>query len=285
VLNYLRASNQGIRLIDELPLAQRLIKAVHKTLMQGVRGADRLPGDFRSTPVWVGGPDATPETARFVPPLPEHIGALIDDWERFVNEPSQLPTLIRCALMHYQFETIHPFLDGNGRIGRLAIGLMLIAERRLSRPLLYLSSYLESHRDEYYGTLQAVRESGALEPYLRFFLGAVRRQANDAVHRAGTLVELRERYLRQVRLERSRIGALIPIMFSSPYFSTRLVESSLGITSQGARNLLSKAQALGWVNQAGSRGRGGLALWSAGEVFRAIEQPYVYAGDGLLQPE
>lgn len=179
VERYLAATRQGIELAASLPVSQRLIRQTHATLMQGVRGAEQ-PGELRRTPVWVGPAGASPDQAPFVPPLPEHLPDLMADWERFVNEPATLPVLVRCALMHYQFETIHPFLDG-GRIGRLLIGLLLLGEGRLSRPLLYLSGHLESHRDEYCAHLQAVRETGDVDGYLLFFLRAVQRQSEDAV--------------------------------------------------------------------------------------------------------
>ncbi|MFT4011699.1 MAG: Fic family protein, partial [Nocardioidaceae bacterium] len=131
---------------------------MHETLLTGVRGEEKLPGQFRTTPVWVGQAGATPGTAIFVPPLPQHLGDLLADWARFVNDDGKaLPALIQAALMHYQFETIHPFLHGNGRIGRLLINLLLMERGRLPLPLLYLSNYFETHRDEYYDRLQAVR--------------------------------------------------------------------------------------------------------------------------------
>ena len=152
----MRATYRGLELIKTLPISQRLVLDVHRVLLTGVRGEDRLPGELRRSPVWVGSPTDSPDTAVFVPPLPEHLGDLLADWERFVKEPGPQPALVRCALMHYQFETIHPFLDGNGRIGRLLIGLLLHQLGRLTTPLLYLSGYLETHRREYYERLQAV---------------------------------------------------------------------------------------------------------------------------------
>lgn len=279
VERYLAATRRGLDLIKDLPISQRLVKEVHETLMEGVRGEDRLPGQFRSTPVWIGAADATPVTARFVPPLPEEIPGLITDWERFVDEPSRLPTLVRAALMHYQFETIHPFLDGNGRIGRLLVGLMLIVEGRLSGPLLYLSGYLETHRDEYYERLQAVREWGEIQEYLQFFFVAVRRQSEDAVDRAGRLVQLRESYYSASRLDRSRVAALIPLIFSTPYVTVRRVQRALGVTSQGARNLLARAEAYGWIRSLGGIGRGGMITWMADDVYTVLESPLAYLGD------
>jgi len=186
--------------------------------------------------VCVGSPTDNPDTAVFVPPPQERLGDLLADWERFVNETSDMPVLIRCALMHYQFETIHPFLDGNGRIGRLLIGLLLHQEGRLTTPLLYLSGYLlERHRREYYERLQAVRERGELQQWLQFFLTAVKRQADDGVDKAPQLVQLREQYLAEAARARSWVGELIGLLFANPFLTVRRVEAALGITNQGAR--------------------------------------------------
>jgi len=157
---YVAATFRGLELIKTLPLTQRLVLDVHRVLLTGVRGQDRLPGELRRSPVWVGSPTDSPDTAVFVPPLPEQLGDLLADWERFSNEPAPMPVLVRYALMHYQFDTIHPFLDGNGRIGRLLIGLLLHQKGRVTTPLLYLSGYLETHRRQYYERLQAVPERG-----------------------------------------------------------------------------------------------------------------------------
>jgi Fic family protein len=206
VQSYVRATYRGLELIKTLPITQRLVLDVHRVLLTGVRGEDRMPGELRRSPVWVGSPTDSPDTALFVPPLPEHLGDLLADWERYVNEPGPQPALVRCALMHYQFETIHPFLDGNGRISRLLIGLLLHQQGRLTTPLLYLSGYLETHRREYYERLQAVRERGEIQQWLQFFLTAVERQAEDGVDRAGQLVRVREEYVTAAARSRSRVG-------------------------------------------------------------------------------
>ncbi len=200
-----------------------------------------------------------------------HSGILLADWERFVNEPCPLPAQVRCALMHYQFETIHPFLDGNGRIGRLLVGLMLHQEGRLTAPLLYLSGYLESHRREYYERLQAVRERGEVQQWLQFFLTAVRRQADDGVERAGRLVRLREQYLAEASMSRARLGELLSLLFSNPFVTVRRVERALGMTNQGARNLIHSAEARGWLRHFAIVGRGGRTFWVAQEIFDVIE--------------
>lgn len=176
--NYLSAIKQGVTLLERLPLTQRFFCALHETLLTGVRGEEKHPGEVRRSPVWIGSPSGRPESAKFIPPHQDHLGELLGDWEKFVNEPTtSMQVLVKCALMHYQFETIHPFLDGNGRIGRLLIGFMLIREGVLPAPILHISGFFETHRDEYYSSLEAVRETGAMEEWVLFFAEAVRVQA------------------------------------------------------------------------------------------------------------
>jgi Fic family protein len=277
VRRYLDATRQAYELARTLPITQRLILQVHATLMTGVRGEEKLPGEFRSSPVWVGRTGATPDTASFVPPLPIHLGELLTDWERFVNEDGrELPALIQAALMHYQFETIHPFLDGNGRIGRLLINLLLLDRKRLPLPLLYLSHYFETHRDEYYARLQAVREEGDIEGWFVFFLRAVRAQANDAVERSRRLIEIREKYHEEAIKERSNLARLVDIIVRNPYLTVKYIESRLELTNQGARNLIRNAEARGWLTSLGANGRGGRELWYAREIYEVMEMPMAY---------
>jgi Fic family protein len=278
VERYIAAARQGFELLGELPISQRLILQLHETLLQGVRGAERLPGELRRTAVWVGSPADNPETAIYVPPLPAEVPSLLADWEQFVNGPVQLPTLIQCALMHYQFETIHPFLDGNGRIGRLLINLMLMEQGRLTTPLLYLSGYLEANRREYYDRLQNVRERGEIQQWLQFFLTAVKRQADDAIERAGRLVELREDYLEEAAKTRSNLPGLLDLLFKNPYVNVARVGRELGLTSQGSRNLIREAERRGWVTELGVWGRGGRTHWVATRIFDVIEAPVSYRG-------
>ena len=222
--------------------------------------------------------DDNPNTAVYVPPLPDELPDLLADWESFVNTPGDLPTLIRCGLMHYQFETIHPFLDGNGRIGRLLVNLMLLEEGRLKSPLLYLSGYLEQHRQEYYERLQNVRERGEVQQWLQFFLTAVRRSADDAVARAERLVTVRERYLAVASAARSSLPALVELIFSNPFMSVARLQRRTGLTPQGARNIIKDAVAKGWLDEIGASGRGGRVYWVATELLEIIEAPWVYTG-------
>jgi Fic family protein len=276
VERYIAATRQGYELVRTLPLTQRLIFQLHKRLLSGVRGQEKLPGEFRRTPVWVGSPTDSPETATYVPPLPDDLADAIADWEAFVNTADQSPTLIRCGLMHYQFETIHPFLDGNGRIGRLLINLMLMEEGRLTTPLLYMSGYLEMRRSEYYDRLQRVREHGEVQEWLQFFLTAVEKSAEDAVTRSEKLVVLRERYLAEAARTRSNLTALVGLLFANPFVTVARVEKAVGLTNQGARNLIKDAARRGWLDESGTSGRGGRVYWVARDLMDVIDAPVTY---------
>ena len=194
-VNHVRAMHQGLSLLDELPLSGRLIRRVHEELMEGVRGQERSPGEFRTTQNWVGPSGCTLETATFVPPSPDDLPAAIRHFEVFLND-SDDPPLVLAALAHAQFETIHPFLDGNGRVGRLLITLLLVQRRVLARPLLYLSLFLKQNRLEYYDRLNAIRTHGDWEGWLRFFLTGVATTADDAVRVATELSALTEEHRR-----------------------------------------------------------------------------------------
>ena len=181
------------RRIKDPPLSLCLVRELHERLMKGVRGDHATPGEFRRSQNWIGVPGSTPATATYVPPPPEQLHKALDGWERFLHERERLPDLIQCGLMHEQFEAIHPFLDGNGRVGRLLITLFLIERGRLSQPLLYLSAYIDAHRQEYYESLQRVRTDGDWLGWLRFFLKGVLETAREGVRQAGRLMELREK--------------------------------------------------------------------------------------------
>ncbi|ADB49443.1 Fic family protein [Conexibacter woesei] len=199
--NYVAATYRGVELLrGGLPLSNRLLKQVHDTLMDGARGGERQPGEFRRSQNWLGG--TRPGTARFVPPPWQEAEAAMGKLERFLHgDPVQTPTLVKAALAHAQFETIHPFLDGNGRLGRLLVTLLLIAEGVIDRPLLYLSLYLKQHRDVYYDRLQRVRTEGAWEDWLVFFLDGVTEVAQSTTETTRRLVSL-------IEADRRRIHAL-----------------------------------------------------------------------------
>ena len=194
-VNHVRAMRLGLSLLDELPLSGRLIRRVHEELMTGVRGQERSPGEFRTTQNWVGPKGCTLETAAFVPPSPDDLPTSIRDLEVYLNDSDE-PPLVVAGLAHAQFETIHPFLDGNGRVGRLLITLLLVERRVLARPLLYLSLFLKQNRLEYYDRLNAIRTQGDWEGWLKFFLTGVAATASDAVRVAGELSALTEEHRR-----------------------------------------------------------------------------------------
>lgn len=202
VSNYVAALNHGLRRLrdDDFPLSLRLLREMHALLLQGGRGANKQPGEFRKGQVWLGG--ASPALARFVPPPPDALPAVLADFERFLHAPSeQIPPLIKAALAHVQFETIHPFSDGNGRLGRLLIALILCSEQVLREPSLYLSLYFKRYRADYYDRLDAVRTSGDWEGWLGFFLDGVADTARQAVETAQRLLALLAR-------DRARVAAL-----------------------------------------------------------------------------
>jgi Fic family protein len=180
VSNYVKAMNEGLKRLSELPVCTRLIKEIHSTLMSGVRGAHKTPGEFRQSQNWIGRPDANLNTAEFVPPPFEEVDKLMSDLEKFIHADDKIPYLVKAALIHAQFETIHPFLDGNGRLGRLLITYLLCFWKVLDRPLLYLSYYFKAYRSEYYTKLMDVRLKGDWESWIKFFLKAVSESADMA---------------------------------------------------------------------------------------------------------
>jgi Fic family protein len=270
VLNYVAALDWGVAELERLPLSVRLILGLHSRLLAGVRGRQRAPGELRTTQNWIGAADSTIQTARFVPPPPSELAALLTDWERFAHEDPEMPLLVQNALLHAQFETIHPFLDGNGRLGRLLLVFFLIQRERLPAPLLYLSSYLDQHRQRYYDALSAIRETGNPEPWLDLFLTAVETESRDAVVRAQRLVEVREQYLRAVApLATSHGLALVDLICENPLVTTRRVEERLGVSRPTALRLLSRLAERG-VLSSGEAGPRGQRRYVARELLAAV---------------
>lgn len=272
VLNYIEALEWALAEAERLPLGVRLVRETHRRLLAGVRGRERMPGELRTSQNWVGGGGSTIETARFVPPPAEALPDLLSDWERFAHDDAELPLLIQNALLHYQFETLHPFLDGNGRLGRLLIVLSLIEGGRLSAPLLYVSAYLERDRDRYYEALQTVREKGDPTPWIELFLEAVQTQATDAVARAQRIVELRERYrTAAASIPSSRGMALVDLVCEMPIVSSRGVEARLGVTRPTALKLLRQLATVGVLSEArpGPRGQ---RRYVATELMAAVTE-------------
>ena len=195
VVNYIKATEHSIERLKSLPLCNRLIKEAHAILMTGVRGQEKNPGEFRRSQNWIGSPDSSLKEARFIPPNTDDMIEAMSELERYMNEDNGLDTLMRTALIHYQFETIHPFLDGNGRIGRLLVTLFLRDKKLLSTPALYISYFLKKNRIEYYDRLSEVRHKGNYEQWIRFFLLAIAESAKDAIHTIDNLTALRNKNL------------------------------------------------------------------------------------------
>jgi Fic family protein len=251
VANYVRAAERGIGLLDKLPISVRFVNELHSVLLRAVRGEDKRPGELRSGPVWIG-PSGTPiEDARYVPPPADQVRDLLEDWEHFVNDDSGLPPLVQCALMHYQFEAIHPYMDGNGRIGRLLITLFLCAKRILTQPLLYLSAYFERDRQRYYDELFRLSATGDWSAWLGYFLDGVAEQANDALVRSRRLRDLQERYRTLLHELRESGNALLLLdeLFANPYMTARLAAYLLEITPAGARRILERLVDAGIVDE------------------------------------
>jgi len=270
VVNYVEAMEAGLQRLQTLPVSVRLIREMHAVILAGVRGRERQPGELRTSQNWVGNAGATIETATFVPPPPDELDALLTDLELFVHEEPRLPPLAQAALVHYQFETIHPFLDGNGRLGRLLIVFFLVVRDRLPEPLLYLSPYFEAHRQAYYEALQGVRERGDLDGWLALFLDGVRTQATDAVARAEQLTDLRECYRAAVQATtRGIANQVVEIAVEQPVLTARVVETRLGVSRPAALKALRQLAGLGILTESSGGPRGQLR-WRAHDVLSVL---------------
>lgn len=209
VVNYINAANMAVKLLEKLPICNRLIRIAHGILMTGVRGKDKEPGEFRHSQNWIGGYGSTLNNARYIPPCPQDMLQAMSDLEKYINDEDETDILIRTALIHYQFETIHPFLDGNGRVGRLLIMLFLIEKKVLSTPALYISYFLKKYQSEYYARLSEVRIKGNYEQWVKFFLKAMNESAKDAVKTIDELSELHDKNESKIQsIGRARINAL-----------------------------------------------------------------------------
>ncbi len=273
VRNYVRALEYALRRLQDFPLSLRLIRELHERLMTGVRGDSKSPGQFRRQQVHIGA-SAAIEDATYVPPPPgpdmmECLHAL----EKFLHQPGDLPALVRIALVHYQFEAIHPFLDGNGRVGRLLISLMLCSEGLLDQPLLYLSAYFERTRRDYYRHLLAVSQQGAWEAWLDYFLQGVIEQSNDAVERSSRLLGLWERYRAELTAARTStlLLRLLDVLFESPRITVMSAAELLGVTHRTASLHIAKLVDAGILREVTGRERSRVFL--SEPIIEAIESP------------
>jgi Fic family protein len=273
VHNYVKALDFGLERLRSLPVSLRLIREMHAELMDGVRGEHLTPGEFRRSQNWIGPPGSTLESARFVPPPVEEMHSALDDLEKYLHASSDLPPLVQAALIHYQFEAIHPFLDGNGRIGRLLVILLLIEWGLVSQPWLYLSAYFEAHRTAYYDHLLAVSQHGDWEACLGFFLEGVQRQSEDAIVRIEHLQDLRREYQMLLRGERAaeRLLGAVDVLFERPILSIRQLEAALGVPYRSAQRYIEKLEDLGVVREMTGRARN--RLYQADEILSALEGP------------
>lgn len=268
VRNYVEALEYGLGRLKELPLSLRLVRELHERLMRGVRGERATPGEFRRSQNWIGPAGSSPATAPYVPPPPEYLLGCLSDWELFLHDRQRFPELIQCALMHEQFEAIHPFLDGNGRVGRLLITLFLIERGRLSQPLLYLSAFIEAHRQEYYDALQRVRTDGDWAGWLRFFLTGVEETAREAFGQARRLTDLYDRLRRALR-QKPNAMALLDELFVNPYITVSRAARLLNVSNPTARTAVARLQEDGLLEEITGRSWGRLYL--ARPILEAIE--------------
>jgi len=264
VQNYTKAMNHAIAALERLPLSMRLLREAHKILMSSARGEHRNPGEIRKSQNWIGGSNL--KNAIFIPPTHQELSDLLTDLEKFWhNEKIAIPHLIRAALSHYQFETIHPFLDGNGRVGRLLITLYLIDKKLLTKPTLYLSDFFERNRGAYYGALTAVRTSNDIEHWLKFFLTGVAETAAGSKQIFEGIVALRQRCEEQILQLGKRVTkgqALLRELYSQPVMSVNDIAIKLSITHQSASSLIRSFEEMGIFREITGRKKDRLFVFS-----------------------
>ncbi len=272
VINYTAAMNDAIKELKKLPLSNRLIKKAHQQLLQSVRGKHKTPGEFRRSPNWIGGSGL--KDAVFIPPSHEHVDELMSDMELFLhNRNIHVPHLVRIAIAHYQFETIHPFLDGNGRVGRLLITLYLVSNGKLSKPLLYLSDFFERNKTLYYDNLMRVRTHGDLRQWLVFFLSGVIETGEGAISTLKRIVTLKERLLEdKVMLMGKKTTNAIPLLnylFKHPATTTNQISKSLNLTHKTSGILITTFEEAGIVKEITGAARDRIFIFDAYlKIFR-----------------
>jgi len=277
VQNYVRAMEYGLNRLNELPLSLRFIRELHGVLMEGVRGEHATPGEFRQSQNWIGSPGATLDEATFVPPPVPEMQKCLNQMEKFLHAETRLPPLVEAALVHYQFEAIHPFLDGNGRIGRLLVTLLLCQRNVLTKPLLYLSAFFEQHRPEYYELLLKVSSTGAWRKWIEFFLQAVVEQSADAVTRSRRLQELLRSYTQLARDKHMppTAGQLVELILMKPVINARTAQEFLKVTYPAAQKAISSLEEAGILTEITGRKRD--KAYAANEILKVL--------DGEMAPE
>jgi len=271
VHNYVTALDYGLERLKTLPISLRLIREIHAKLMQGVRGGNLTPGEFRRTQNWIGPAGSTIMTATYVPPPLDDLHPALGDLEKFIHTGTDMPVLVRAAMIHYQFEALHPFLDGNGRVGRLLLALLFTEWNILPQPLLNLSVYFERYRQEYYDHLLAVSQRGAWDSWLRFFLRGVSAQAQDSLVRMQRLEAIRTKYETLAKSDRNsaRIGTVLDFLFSRPILSTKQLAGSLGMPFKTARQYIEKLAQAGILREVTGNARN--QIYRADEIFDALD--------------
>lgn len=273
VANYVSALDYGIERVKNFPLSSRLICELHERLMKSVRGENMTPGKFRTSQNWIGSPGYTLNQATYIPPPPAELPDTLSALEKFIHHDGKLPPLIELAMVHYQFEAIHPFLDGNGRVGRLLITLLLCERDILPQPLLYLSGFFEKHRDHYAELLWQVSRAGKWEDWITFFLRGVSEQSLDAIDRAKLLVALRETFLCACR-EHTTSNApaiLLDELFQSPYITARGASELMKITVRAAQANINKLCQINILEEATGRKRD--RIYVARKIIDAVSDP------------
>jgi len=269
--NYVVALEYGLGRLKKLPLSLRLVRELHARLLKGVRGGHATPGEFRRSQNWVGPPGCTLANATYVPPPPSELMACVGKWEEFLHERT-VPPLVQIALAHYQFEAIHPFLDGNGRVGRLLITLFLVERKVLPTPLLYLSAFFEATRDDYYLRLRRVTERAEWQEWLEYFLNGVARQSEDAVSRAERINSRLAEWRLQLAGTASKVPAmLLDLIAANPFITVTKAAENLGVAYTTAQRGISKLEALSILSQMGDARRG--RVYCAKEVLDILEEP------------
>jgi len=271
VQNYVRAMEYGLKRLNELPLSLRFIRELHGVLMEGVRGELATPGEFRQSQNWIGASGANLNDATFVPPPVSEMQECLAQLEQFLHLDTKLPPLVQAAMIHYQFETIHPFLDGNGRIGRLLITLLLCQRNVLTKPLLYLSAFFERHRQAYYDLLLKVSSTGAWGEWIEFFLQAVAEQSGDSVSRSRRLLELLRVYAQVVREKHlpPTAGQLVELIFMKPVLNAKTAQEFLKVTYPAAQKAISSLEGVGILTEITGRKRD--KAYAANEILKVLD--------------
>jgi len=280
VRNYVVAMNHGLERLKTFPLSIRLLKEIHAELLKGVRGDKHLPGETRDSQNWIGAAGTQLKDAEFVPPPPHEMNEALKHLERFLHDRDSLPNLIHCGLCHAQFETIHPFLDGNGRVGRLLISLLLCERGILKTPLLYLSYYLKAHRAQYYDRLTAIRNDGDWEGWLKFFLKGVYEVSQAASGISREILTMREQHRKDIAENVRSISnglKLLDILFRHPYVTVRMAESALGCSYATVNTTIKQFCRLGILREATGRTRN--------RIFRYDPYIRLFDSQALRLPE